>query len=62
LLVLDARGLVSAERVRLTWPGLAAAAAAPSLELAHAPWSAALRTRAIGARMQWPRLRRCGSA
>jgi Mn-dependent DtxR family transcriptional regulator len=38
---LDARGLVDAERVRLTLEGLAAAARVPSLQLATGAWLSA---------------------
>lgn len=38
LLVLDARGLASAERARLTLAGLAVAVRAPALHLEREPW------------------------
>ena len=49
LLVLDARGLASAARTRLTLLGLAWAARLPALGLAAAPWVAAARQQARAA-------------
>jgi Mn-dependent DtxR family transcriptional regulator len=47
---LAARGLVDAERVRLTMPGLVHAARVRSLGLARASWLSALRGRPLAAR------------
>jgi hypothetical protein len=47
LLVLDARGLVSAERARLTLQGLAEAARCPPLGLEQASWLPQLKRQAF---------------
>jgi hypothetical protein len=51
LLVLDARGLVSADRARLTLEGLACAARVPALQLERETWLEPLRRRALGVRL-----------
>jgi len=46
LLVLDARGLVAADRARLTLVGLAVGARTPALHLEREPWFADVRAKA----------------